>query len=109
MVVAALTFFYRRAQPPQPKPGELFGTTGRAGATHLARTLFALVLGFMAVVFAGFIVAYVVDGLNGGGRFPFVANSVTKDGLFLAITLLAVSNLRRFGWMTLLVIMGHVC
>ena len=46
--------------------------------------------------------------MNSNGQFPFVANSVTKDGLFLAITLLAISNLRRFGWMTLLVIMGHL-
>ena len=93
--------FYRRAQLP---PSDLFASpteqlTKREGYLRFG-------LGVMAVVFAGFIVAYVVDGVNSNGQFPFVANSVTKDGLFLAITLLAISNLRRFGWMTLLVIMG---
>jgi choline dehydrogenase-like flavoprotein len=66
-------------------------------------TLLALV-----VVFVGSITAYLIDGLDGGGKFPFVANSVTKDGLFLAITVFALADIRRFGWMTLLVIYGHV-
>ena len=59
---------------------------------------------FMALVFAGFIVAYLVDGaifdiddFKGDENFPFVANAVTKDGLFLAVTLIAIGNLRRFG------------
>ena len=37
-----------------------------------------------------------------------MANSVTKDGLFVALALIAAANLRRFGWLTLLVILGHV-
>ncbi len=45
--------------------------------------------------------------LGGDADYAFVANSVTKDGLFLAITLLGVVNMRRFGWLTVLVILGH--
>ena len=103
VVAVGLTFFYRRAQLP---PSDLFASTSEKLTKHEGYLRFGL--GVMAVVFAGFIVAYLVDGVNGNGQFPFVANSVTKDGLFLAITLLAISNLRRFGWMTLLVIMGHL-
>jgi len=103
VIAAVLTVLYRRAQLPR---SDLFASTSEQLTKREGYLRFGL--GLMAVVFAGSIVAYVVDGLNGGGKFPFVANSVTKDGLFLAITLLAISNLRRFGWMTLLVIMGHL-
>ena len=102
-MAAGLTFFYRRAQLPR---SDLFASTSEPLTKREGYLRFGL--GVMAVVFAGFIVAYLVDGVNSNGQFPFVANSVTKDGLFLAITLLAISNLRRFGWMTLLVIMGHL-
>ena len=62
----------------------------------------------LVAVFVGSMTAYLIDGLNGGGKFPFVANSFTKDGLFLAVTLIALADIRRFAWMTLLVIYGHV-
>ena len=64
-------------------------------------------VGFAALC-AGFIGFYLYKGLDGTADFAFVANSVTKDGLFLALALIAAANLRRFGWLTLLVILGHV-
>jgi choline dehydrogenase-like flavoprotein len=63
---------------------------------------------FLAVTFAAYIVGYLIGGFTRGAEFPFVANSVTKDGLFLVLALIAIANLRRFGWLTLLVIVGHV-
>ena len=64
-------------------------------------------VGFAALC-AGFIGFYLYKGLDGKADFGFVANSVTKDGLFVALALIAAANLRRFGWLTLLVILGHV-
>ena len=66
-----------------------------------------VLIGF-AGLFAVFVVMYLGRGLDGKANFPFVANSVTKDGLFLVLALIAAANLRRFGWLTLLVILGHV-
>jgi choline dehydrogenase-like flavoprotein len=103
LVVAALSYLYWRARP---RPPELSVTTNDHLTAH--EWFLRIGLGILAVVFAGFMVAYLVDGVNGGGRFPFVANSVTKDGLFLSITLIAIANLRRFGWLTVLVILGHL-
>ena len=66
-----------------------------------------VLIGF-AGLFAVFVGLYLLRGLDGKANFPFVVNSVTKDGLFLVLALIAAANLRRFGWLTLLVILGHV-
>jgi choline dehydrogenase-like flavoprotein len=79
-----------------------------AKLTRSERFLWWWLVILAAVGFVAFIVAYLIDGLDGGGKFPFVANAVTKDGLFLAITLIVLADIRRFGWMTLFVIYGHV-
>ena len=50
---------------------------------------------------------YLGGGFIGDADFPFVANSVTKDGLFLALSLLAIADMRRFGWLAWLVMLGH--
>jgi choline dehydrogenase-like flavoprotein len=63
-----------------------------------------IALGLFFVISMGY---YLSRGLGGDADYGFVANSVTKDGLFLAITLLAVANMVRFGWLTVLVILGH--
>ncbi len=64
-----------------------------------------ILLALMDVVY---IAVYLALGLDGKATFPFVANSVTKDVFFLALSLIAIANIRRFAWLTLLVILGHV-
>jgi choline dehydrogenase-like flavoprotein len=61
----------------------------------------------LAIQDLAYIVGYFIGGFTGHGEFPFVANSVTKDGFFLALALIAIQNIRRFAWLTLLIIMGH--
>ena len=61
----------------------------------------------LAIQDSAYIVGYFIGGFTGHAEFPFVANSVTKDGFFLALALIAISNIRRFAWLTLLVVMGH--
>ena len=61
----------------------------------------------LAIQDAASIVGYLIGGFIGHSEFPFVANSVTKDGFFLSLALIAISNIRRFAWLTLLIVMGH--
>jgi choline dehydrogenase-like flavoprotein len=62
-------------------------------------------------IFAGlsalFVAGYIAGGLFDDEEFRFVVNSATKDALFVAIAIAAAANLRRYGWLTLLVIAGH--
>jgi choline dehydrogenase-like flavoprotein len=69
---------------------------------HLRWLLVALSVGF-----AVSILIYLVGGFIGDENFPFVANSTAKDGLFLALSLLALADMRRFGWLAWLVMLGH--
>jgi GMC oxidoreductase len=50
-------------------------------------------------------IGYIVDGDT--RSFGFVANSFSKDVLFVALSLLAAWHLRRHGWLTLLVVAGY--
>src|SRR5215207_5534833 len=60
-------------------------------------------------MFFGFVVSYLLQGaLNQGTEFPFVANSVAKDGMFAVLAFVAAGDIRRNGWAALLVIAGHV-
>ena len=61
-----------------------------------------------AAVFASLAVGYLLQGAFAGAEFPFVANSVAKDGLFAALCLVAANDLRRFSWAVYVVIGGHV-
>ena len=51
---------------------------------------------------------YLAQAAFAEAEFPFVANSVAKDGLFAALCLVAAHDLRRFGWAVSVVIGGHV-
>ncbi len=61
-----------------------------------------------AVFFVVLALSYLYQGFFQSAEFPFVANSVTKDGFFAAMCVLAVADLRRFSWAVTLVIGGHV-
>src|SRR3954469_3914751 len=66
------------------------------------------VLWFVAIESLAFVVIYVVSGLTGHENFQFVTNSAVKDFLFVMIAGIAAVDVRRFGWLTWLVIIGHV-
>jgi choline dehydrogenase-like flavoprotein len=58
---------------------------------------------------AGFMVLYVVTAVTySDSRYPFVANSLAKDALFVALAVIAVGNLRRYSHMVVLLVLGHV-
>jgi len=67
------------------------------------------VLRGFAAFFAALAVSYLVGGaLHEPTEFPFVANSVAKDGLFAVLAFVAAGDVRRNGWAALLVIAGHL-
>jgi choline dehydrogenase-like flavoprotein len=66
------------------------------------------VLRVLAVAFSVMAAGYLYQGFFEHAEFPFVANSVAKDGFFAAMCVIAVADLRRFSWAVVLVIAGHV-
>jgi choline dehydrogenase-like flavoprotein len=61
---------------------------------------------FLFVVMAS---SYLLQGaLHEQTEFPFVANSVAKDGMFAALCFIAAGDVRQNGWAALLVVAGHV-
>jgi choline dehydrogenase-like flavoprotein len=69
---------------------------------------FELLLRVFTAFFLAQALLYPALGLFGSAEFPFVANSFAKDGLFCALCFLAAGDVRRNGWMALLVAGGHV-
>jgi choline dehydrogenase-like flavoprotein len=68
-----------------------------------------LVLRVFSILFVGMAASYLVQGaLHREIEFPFIANSVAKDGMFAALCFVAAGDVRRNGWAGLLVIAGHV-
>lgn len=65
-------------------------------------------LWFIAVLSAAFIVDYLRGGLFGDEHFRFVANSVSKDALFVALAVIGAVNVRRYASLAVpLLILGH--
>ena len=73
-----------------------------AAERRLVRTLriLGLVLGSLVLTYLG-------QGLFGDAEYPFVANSMAKDGLFAALCLIAASDIRRASWAATVVVFGH--
>jgi choline dehydrogenase-like flavoprotein len=68
-----------------------------------------VVLRIFSLLFVGMAGSYLVQGaLHQEIEFPFIANSVAKDGMFAALCFVAAGDVRRNGWAGLLVIAGHV-
>src|SRR4051794_29942194 len=65
-------------------------------------------LWFIAVESLVFVGIYLASGLFGDEEFRFVTNSAVKDLLFATIAAIAATDVRRFGWLTWIVIGGHV-
>jgi choline dehydrogenase-like flavoprotein len=72
---------------------------------ELRLRLFLLIL---APVFALMALGYVLQGLLGDAEFPFVANSVAKDGTFAVLCIVAAADLRRQMWAATVVIGAHL-
>ncbi len=67
-----------------------------------------LALRFFTVFFLVQALLYPVLGLFASAEFPFVANSFAKDGLFAVLCFVAAGDVRRNGWATQLVVLGHM-
>ena len=70
------------------------------------RLRIALIL--LGIESLGFAIGYVLMGILGDAEYPFVVNSLTKDGFFAALCAIAVADIRRFSFTVALVIGGHV-
>jgi choline dehydrogenase-like flavoprotein len=68
-----------------------------------------LLLWINAVLALAFIAVYLAGAVWDDEPFRFVVNSVAKDGLFAALCLLAIADVRRRGWLALLVAFGYGC
>jgi choline dehydrogenase-like flavoprotein len=66
-----------------------------------------LALRIFTVLFLAQALLYPALGLFGAAEFPFVANSLAKDGLFCVLCFIAAGDVRQNGWATNLVVMGH--
>ncbi len=65
-------------------------------------------VGVIGVLSAGFLLTYVVTAVTYDSVYPFVANSLAKDVLFLALAILGVGDIRRFAYASLLLVLGHL-
>lgn len=86
------------------------GRQGDGGELELTRSEARLRgwLRALAALFAGLAGTYVAQGLFGPAEFPFVANSLAKDGLFAGLCLVAAADVRRYAWAAATVLIGHV-
>ena len=68
-----------------------------------------MALRLFTLLFVGMAASYLLQGaLHEQTEFPFVANSVAKDGMFAALCFIAAGDVRQNGWAATLVIAGHV-
>jgi choline dehydrogenase-like flavoprotein len=77
---------------------------GLAPAERALRAVAALLLLISLAAVGG----YVWAGLDGPAEYPFVANSVAKDGLIAAGAALLLWDVRRFDWMATVLGLAHV-
>ncbi len=62
----------------------------------------------LAPVFSVMAVGYILQGIMGDAEFPFVANSVAKDGTFAVLCIVAAADVRRHMWAVSVVIGAHL-
>ncbi len=81
-----------------------------AGDGSLTREerLLRFVVGIIGVLSAGFIVTYVFTAVTYDSRYPFVANSLAKDALFVALAIIGVGDIRRYAYTAILLVIGHL-
>jgi choline dehydrogenase-like flavoprotein len=62
-----------------------------------------------AVLAIAFVGVYLAEAIWDDAQFRFVVNSIAKDGLFAALSLLGAAHVRRYGWTALVVAFGYGC
>ncbi len=67
-----------------------------------------ILLGVIGLLSAGFIVTYVATAVTHDTRYPFVANSLAKDALFVALAIIGVADVRRYAYTAVLLAIGHL-
>ena len=85
----------------RPVPGEDAELTRSEATLRIALRVFA-------ITFIALGLGYLGQGVLGPAEFPFVANSVAKDGLFAGLCMVAAADVRRFAWAAATVLIGHV-
>ena len=63
---------------------------------------------FFTAAFVAMGAGYVIQGAFADAEYPFVANSLAKDGVFAILCAIAAADVRRHGWAVLVVVAGHV-
>ncbi len=66
------------------------------------------VVGLFAFFFVALAGGYLLQGALADAEFPFVANSVAKDGMMAVLCALAWADVRRNGWAVTVVIGAHL-
>ena len=80
----------------------------REGAVTKQDKRLRIALWVVAALSAAFIVMYLAGGLFDGEEFRFVANSVAKDAMFVALAVIGALDVRRFAKLCVpLLILGH--
>ena len=62
----------------------------------------------IGLISAGFIVTYVATAVTYDSRYPFVANSLAKDALFVVLAIIGVADIRRYAYTSVLLAIGHL-
>ena len=57
-----------------------------------------IALRLFSLFFLALAVSYLIEGVQGPAQFPFVANSLAKDGLFAILCFIAAGDVRQNGW-----------
>ncbi len=79
-------------------------TVELTGAERRLQTALAL----FTFLFLALAIGYLLQGALAGAEFPFVANSVAKDGMMAVLCALAWADVRRNGWAVTVVIGAHL-
>ena len=78
---------------------------GLTRAEEQLRVALALLVGFPA---AAFTVMYVVMAVTDDSHYPFAGNSLSKDILWLALTAVAIVDIRRYSLAVVLLVLSHL-
>ena len=67
-----------------------------------------IAVGIVGLLSMAFLVTYVVTAVTYASRYPFVANSLAKDLVFLALCVVGCGDIRRYAWTAVLLVLAHL-
>ncbi len=79
-----------------------------SGAITREEQQLRLATGLVGLLSGAFIVIYVVTAVTSDSHYPFVANSLSKDALFAALAVIAVTNIRSYSFAVILLVGAHL-